>query len=82
MVGSSRISYAGLQVGIAFGVTVLAVFGPTTDLVPPRDRVLGVLLGICVMGIIYHVVWPVRASRAVRPALAVRAARDGPASRS
>jgi uncharacterized membrane protein YccC len=70
VVGSPRISYAGLQVGIAFGITVLDVFGPTTDLVPPRDRVLGVLLGIFVMGVIYHVIWPVLASRTLRPALA------------
>src|SRR5262245_44854234 len=48
VVGSPRISYAGLQVGIAFGIAVLDVLGPTTDLVPPRDRVLGVLLGIFV----------------------------------
>jgi len=68
--GSSRISYAGLQVGMAFGVSVLDVFGPATDLVPPRDRVVAILLGIAVMGVVYHWIWPVRASRAMRPALA------------
>jgi multidrug resistance protein MdtO len=68
--GSSRIAYAGLQAGMAFGVSVLGVLGPTTDLVPPRDRVLSILLGIAVMGVIYHWIWPVRASRAIRPALA------------
>jgi multidrug resistance protein MdtO len=70
VVGSPRISYAGLQAGIAFGIAVLDVFGPTTDLVPPRDRVLGIVLGIVVMGVIQHFIWPVQASRAVRPALA------------
>jgi multidrug resistance protein MdtO len=68
--GSSRIAYAGLQAGMAFGVSVLGVFGPTTDLVPPRDRVLSIVLGIAVTGVIYHWIWPVRASRAMRPALA------------
>lgn len=68
--GSSRIAYAGLQAGMAFGVSVLDVFGPATDLVPPRDRVLSILLGIAVTGTIYHWIWPVRASRAIRPALA------------
>ncbi len=68
--GSSRIAYAGLQAGMAFGVSVLDVFGPATDLVPPRDRVLSILLGIAVMGAVYHWIWPVRASRAMRPALA------------
>lgn len=68
--GSSRISYAGLQVGMAFGVSVLDVFGPATNLVPPRDRVLAILLGIAAMGVVYHWIWPVRARRAMRPALA------------
>ena len=68
--GSSRIAYAGLQAGMAFGVSVLSVLAPTTNLVPPRDRVLSILLGIAVMGVIYHWIWPVRASRAMRPALA------------
>jgi uncharacterized membrane protein YccC len=49
---------------------VLDVFGPATDLVPPRDRVLAILLGIAVMAMIYQWIWPVRATRAMRPALA------------
>jgi multidrug resistance protein MdtO len=68
--GSSRISYAGIQVGMALGICAVDVFGPTTDLVPPRDRVLGILLGIAVMGLVYGLIWPVRASRSMRPALA------------
>jgi multidrug resistance protein MdtO len=68
--GSSRIAYAGLQAGMGFGVSVLGVFGPATDLVPPRDRVLSIVLGIAVMGMVYQWIWPVRASRAMRPALA------------
>ena len=71
MAGSSQISYVGLQTGYAFGIATLAAFGPTTDLAPPGNRILGVLLGIVVMGLVYHWVWPVRASRAMRPALAV-----------
>jgi hypothetical protein len=55
---------------MAFGVSVLDAFGPATDLVPPRDRVLSILLGIAVTGAIYHWIWPVRAGRAMRPALA------------
>jgi len=68
--GSSRISYAGVQIGMALAIAVVDVFGPTTDLVPPRDRVLGILLGIAVLTLVYEAVWPVRASRAMRPALA------------
>jgi multidrug resistance protein MdtO len=55
---------------MAFGVSVLNVFGPATDLVPPRDRVLSIVLGIAVTGMVYHWIWPVRASRVMRPALA------------
>ncbi len=68
--GSSRISYAGVQIGMALAVSVVDVLGPTTDLVPPRDRVLGILLGITVLTLVYEAVSPLRASRAMRPALA------------
>jgi multidrug resistance protein MdtO len=68
--GSSRISYAGVQVGMALAIAVVDVIGPTIDLVPPRDRVLGIVLGIVVLTLVYEAVWPLRASRAMRPALA------------
>ena len=67
--GSSRISYAGVQVGMALAIAVVDVIGPTVDLVPPRDRVLGIVLGIVVLTLVYEAVWPLRASRAMRPAL-------------
>jgi uncharacterized membrane protein YccC len=69
LAGSSQIAYVGLQAGYAFGIATLDAFGPATDLAPPANRVLGVLLGIAVMGFVYHWIWPVRASRAMRPAL-------------
>jgi multidrug resistance protein MdtO len=68
--GSSRTSYAGVQIGMALAISVVDVFGPTTDLVPARDRVVGILLGITVMALVSEALWPVRASRAMRPALA------------
>jgi uncharacterized membrane protein YccC len=68
--GSSRIAYAGIQIGMAFGICAVDVFGPTTDLVPPRDRLLGIMLGVTVMGLIHGLIWPERASRAMRSALA------------
>ena len=69
-VGGPRTAYVGLQTALALGIVLLSGFGPTTDLVGARDRVLGVLLGNGVMGVIDHVLWPVRARRAMRPALA------------
>src|SRR5262245_64162705 len=52
------------------GIVLLGGFGPTTDLVGARDRVLGILLGAAVMGVIDQVLWPVRARQQLRPALA------------
>jgi len=57
--GSSRISYVGLQTGIAMSLVLINSLAPTTDLTPARDRLLGVLLGIVVMGGIDFALWPV-----------------------
>jgi len=69
-VGGPRTAYAGLQTALALGIVLLSGFGPTTDLVGARDRVLGILLGAGVMGVIDQVLWPVQARRAMRPTLA------------
>ena len=68
--GGPRTAYAGIQTALAFGIMLLGDFGPTTDLVSGRDRVLGILLGAGVMGVIDQVLWPVQARRAMRPTLA------------
>ena len=69
-VGGPRTAYAGLQTALALGIVLLSGFGPTTDLVGARDRVLGILLGAGVMGVIDQVLWPVQARRAMRPTVA------------
>jgi uncharacterized membrane protein YccC len=69
-VGGPRTAYAGIQTALALGIVLLSGFGPTTDLVGARDRVLGILLGAGVMGVIDQVLWPVQARRAMRPTLA------------
>jgi multidrug resistance protein MdtO len=53
--GSARISYAGIQLGLAFTLSVLNDLGPTTNLEPARDRVIGVLLGIALTGLAFAV---------------------------
>jgi len=58
--GSERIAYLGRQVGFSFAMFVLHDFGPATDLYLPRDRVLGILLGFIVMGVIDYALWPRR----------------------
>ena len=59
-----------VQTSLAFGILLLSGFGPTTDPVVARDRVLGILLGAAVMGVIDQTLWPVQARLAMRPTLA------------
>lgn len=58
--GSERIAYLGRQLGFSFALFVLHDFGQVTDLYLPRDRVIGILLGLIVMGIIDYALWPRR----------------------
>ncbi|MFA5983459.1 MAG: FUSC family protein [Methylococcaceae bacterium] len=59
-VGSERIAYLGRQLGFSFATFVLHDFGQVTDLAVPRDRVIGIFLGIIVMGILDYALWPRR----------------------
>lgn len=61
--GSARISYVGIQIAMAFAMTLLDAFGPSMDLTTPRDRVIGVLLGNAVMAAVMFWIWPVLASK-------------------
>ena len=58
-VGSPRVSYAGVQVALAFLLTVLQGFGPTFDMDTARDRIVGVLLGNCVLYLVFTRFWPI-----------------------
>jgi hypothetical protein len=58
--GSERIAYLGRQLGFSFALFVLHDFGAVTDLYLPRDRVIGILLGLIVMGILDYALWPRR----------------------
>ena len=68
--GSSRISYAGLQTAIPLCLVLINSLEPTIDIGTARDRVLGVLLGIVVMGVIDFAMWPVFARSSVSHKLA------------
>ena len=62
--GSERISYAGLQIAFAFFYSLfqaLPDYRPDTDLDNVRDRVVGILFGLIVTGLIFHYIWPERA---------------------
>ena len=69
--GSPRIAYIGTQIGFSFANAVLPGYGPVTDLDTARDRVLGILLGITVVGIIDYLLWPQHSERMSISRLAV-----------
>jgi multidrug resistance protein MdtO len=57
-VGSSRVSYIGLQVGLVLSLVLLNQPGRAIDLTTAWDRILGVLIGITVMGSVDVLLWP------------------------
>ncbi len=60
--GSDRIAYLGRQLGFSFALFVLHDFGAVNELYLPRDRVIGILLGLLVMGVLDYALWPRRSS--------------------
>lgn len=68
--GSERISYGGVQIGLAFLLTVLQGFEPATSLSAASDRIIGILLGNIVIYIIFTNIWPVSVTYAVKSNMA------------
>ncbi|WP_018391314.1 FUSC family protein [Ancylobacter sp. FA202] len=68
--GNERISYGGVQIGLAFLLTILDGFGPSTDMDSARDRVVGILLGNLVVYLVFTQIWPKSAAADVRERLA------------
>lgn len=56
--GSEKVSYGGVQIGLAFTLTVLQGFGPTTDMDTARDRIIGILVGNFAVYIVSTLIWP------------------------
>ncbi|WP_127089121.1 FUSC family protein [Aquabacter cavernae] len=69
-VGSERISYGGVQIGLAFLLTILNGFAPSLDMDSARDRVMGILLGNLVVYLFFTGLWPKSAVREVHERLA------------
>lgn len=55
---SSRLSYAGVQVALAFYLIHLSEFSIQTSLTAARDRAIGVLLGISMMWLVFERFYP------------------------
>lgn len=64
-VGSDRVSYAGVQIALAFLLTVLSGYGPSTDMDAALDRIIGVLLGNFVVYFMFTQFWPVSVAQRV-----------------
>src|SRR6266404_311498 len=56
--GNEMISYAGLQLAFAFFYSVFQGYAPDTDLDNVRNRVVGILFGLIVTGIVFRYIWP------------------------
>ena len=67
--GSELISYAGLQIAFAFFYSVFQGYAPDTDLDNVRDRVIGILFGLFVTGIVFAYIWPEHTIDRLRDAL-------------
>jgi multidrug resistance protein MdtO len=64
------LSYGGYQIGLAFYKCVLQSYGPYTELRVVRDRLIGIVLGLTVFGLISNRLWPVKAMETARAKLA------------
>ncbi len=68
--GSEIISYAGVQIGLAFTLTVLQGFGPTVDFDTATDRIVGILVGNFAVYLVSTLIWPTPVSDVIRKTLA------------
>lgn len=68
--GPERISYAGVQVALAFLLIVVQGFGPSLSFGTGQGRILGILLGNLVVYVIFTRVWPEPVAGDVRARLA------------
>src|SRR5258705_9823309 len=67
--GTELISYGGLQIAFAFFYSVFQGYAPDTDLDNVRNRVVGILFGLIVTGLVFRYIWQDRTIDGFRPAL-------------
>jgi multidrug resistance protein MdtO len=64
-----RIAFSGFQIVLSYSLVNLNTFTINTSLVPARDAVLGVVLGVVVMWLVFDHLWAQTSSAAVRSLL-------------
>lgn len=64
--GRETVSYGGVQIGLAFLLTVMDGFGPSYSLSSGWDRIVGILLGNLVVYLYFTGFWPKSAAAEVR----------------
>jgi multidrug resistance protein MdtO len=68
--GNDRTSYMGLQIALAFDLGFLQGYGPPENIDPLRDRLIGIVIGICIATIVFALIWPESADLSARERLA------------
>jgi multidrug resistance protein MdtO len=68
--GNERVSYGGVQIGLAFLLTILQGFEPSLDMDSARDRIVGILLGNVMVYVVFTQIWPVGVIHGVKQQLA------------
>ena len=69
-VGSERIAYIGLQIALAFDLGFLQGYGPPENIDPLRDRFIGIVIGICIVTVVFGLLWPESADSTARERVA------------
>ncbi|WP_433971330.1 hypothetical protein [Tunturiibacter lichenicola] len=64
-----RIAYAGFQIVLAYNLVNLNRFTINTSLVPSRDAILGIILGVVAMWLVFDHLWAENSSSSVRALL-------------
>jgi multidrug resistance protein MdtO len=64
-----RIAYAGFQIVLAYNLVNLNRFTINTSLVPSRDAILGIILGVVAMWLVFDHLWAENSSSSVRSLL-------------
>ncbi len=64
--GGERLSYAGIQIGLVYYLSILHGFGPSLDMEIARDRFIGILVGNVAVYLVATLVWPIRLDQTLR----------------